>query len=379
MIKDDLLWWVALNLLPSIGSIKAKALLDYFPQPADIFKAGKSDLMKVDKLSFQDTESILGFKMETAEAELSLAEKHGFAIIPQNDSRYPELLKQIPDPPVLLYVWGTIKEIDLLAASIVGTRLCSPYGMIQAARFAAGIVSAGFTVVSGLAKGIDTAAHQGALRAKGRTIAVLGSGLLDIYPVENRKLAEKIAASGAVISELPLRMRPDRQNFPKRNRIISGLSRAILVVEAGNRSGALITASLALEQGREVFALPGPVDQEMSLGTNNLLKEGAQIATAPEDILIALAPTLSFSKAETNPPEKEIPLKTERAERNQVQSTLSGDYPELHKLLLNEKPVGIEEIAAHLNLSLAEIGSLLTRLELEGRIREVPGKRFTLL
>ena len=335
--------------------------------------------MKVGKLSFQDTENILRFKMETAEEELRLAEKHGFGIIHQNDSQYPGLLKQIPDPPILLYTWGTLKEIDLLAAAIVGTRLCSPYGMIQAARFAAGIVSAGFTVVSGLAKGIDTAAHQGALRAKGRTIAVLGSGLLDIYPVENRKLAEKIASSGAVVSELPLRMRPDRQNFPKRNRIISGLSRAVLVVEAGNRSGALITASLALEQGREVFALPGPVDQEMSLGTNNLLKEGAQIATAPEDILLALAPTLPFSKSETNPPEKEIPLETKRAERNQVQSTLSGDYPELHKLLLNEKPVGIEEIAACLNLSLAETGSLLTRLELEGRLREVPGKRFTLL
>ncbi|MCX5641896.1 MAG: DNA-processing protein DprA [Candidatus Omnitrophica bacterium] len=169
-MKDDLLGWVALNLTPNIGSIKAKALLDCFPEPADIFKAGKSDLIKIGKLSSQDTENILGFKMETAEEELNLAEKHGFTIIPQNDSRYPELLKQIPDPPVLLYVWGTFKEIDLLAAAIVGTRLCSPYGMIQAARFAAGIVSAGFTVISGLAKGIDTAAHQGALRAKGRTI-----------------------------------------------------------------------------------------------------------------------------------------------------------------------------------------------------------------
>lgn len=378
-MNNDLLWWVALNLVPNIGSIKAKALLDYFPQPADIFKAGKSDLMKVGKLSFQDTENILGFKMEIAEEELSLAEKHGFSVIPQNDSRYPGLLKQIPDPPILLYAWGTLKEIDLLAAAIVGTRLCSPYGVIQAARFAAGIVSAGFTVVSGLAKGIDTAAHQGALRAKGRTIAVLGSGLLDIYPVENRKLAERIASSGAVVSELPLRMRPDRQNFPKRNRIISGLSRAVLVVEAGNRSGALITASLALEQGREVFALPGPVDQEMSLGTNNLLKEGAQIATAPEDILIALAPTLPFPKEEMTPVEKETQFKAECTGQNQLRSTLSGDYPELKTLLLSGKPVSIEEIALHLNLSLAEVGSLLTRLELEGRIKEVPGKRFTLL
>ncbi|MFA5394067.1 MAG: DNA-processing protein DprA [Candidatus Ratteibacteria bacterium] len=377
-MNNDLLWWVALNLTPNIGSIKAKALLDYFPRPADIFKAGKSDLIKAGKLSFQDTENILEFKIETAEEELRLAEKHGFAIIPQNDSRYPELLKQIPDPPILLYVWGTFKEIDLLAAAIVGTRLCSPYGLIQAARFAAGIVSAGFTVVSGLAKGIDTAAHQGALRAKGRTIAVLGSGLLDIYPVENRKLAEKIASSGAVVSELPLRMRPDRQNFPKRNRIISGLSRAVLVVEAGNRSGALITASLALEQGREVFALPGPVDQEMSLGTNNLLKEGAQIATAPEDILIALAPTLPFPEKETVPVEKETQLKTGHDGQNQTHRVLSGDYPELKTLLLSGNPVSIEEIAAHLSLSLAEVGSLLTKLELEGVVKEISGKRFTL-
>ena len=372
-------WWVALNLVPNIGSVKAKALLDYFPHPADIFKAGKSDLMKVGKLSFQDTETILGFKMETAEEELRLAEKHGFEILPQNDSRYPGLLKQIPDPPVLLYVWGNFKEIDLLSAAIVGTRLCSPYGITQAVRFAAGIVSAGFTVVSGLAKGVDTAAHQGALRAKGRTIAVLGSGLLDIYPVENRKLAERIADSGAVVSELPLRMRPDRQNFPKRNRIISGLSRAVLVVEAGNRSGALITASLALEQGREVFALPGPVDQEMSLGTNNLLKEGAQIATAPEDILLAIAPTLPFSEEKTAPVEEETQSKTGDAGQDRLQDTLSVDYPELKTLLSSGKPVSIEEIAARLNLSLAEVGSLLTRLELEGRIKEVPGKRFTLL
>ena len=173
-------------------------------------------------------------------------------------------------------------------------------------------------------------------------------------------------------------MRPDRQNFPKRNRIISGLSRAVLVVEAGNRSGALITASLALEQGREVFALPGPVDQEMSLGTNNLLKEGAQIATAPEDILIALAPTLPFPKEETAPVEKETQSKAERTGQNRLRNTLSDDYPELKTLLLSGKPVSIEEIATRLNLSLAEVGSLLTRLELEGRIKEVPGKRFTL-
>ncbi|MFH2069471.1 MAG: DNA-processing protein DprA [Candidatus Omnitrophota bacterium] len=378
-MDNGLLWQVALNLVPNIGSVKAKALLDYFPQPADIFKAGKSDLMKVGKLSFQDTETILGFKMETAEKELRLAEKYGFEIIPQNDPRYPGLLKQIPDPPVLLYVWGAFKEIDLLAAAIVGTRLCSPYGMVQAARFAAGIVSAGFTVVSGLAKGIDTAAHQGALRARGRTVAVLGSGLLDIYPVENRKLAEKIASSGAVVSELPLKMRPDRQNFPRRNRIISGLSRAVLVVEAGNRSGALITASLALEQGREVFALPGPVDQEMSLGTNNLLKEGAQIATEPEDILLVLAPTLPFPDKETAPVEKGTESKDKGTGQDRPHGTLSADYPELKTLFLSGKPVSIEAIATHLDLSLAEVGSLLTRLELEGRIKEVPGKRFTLL
>ncbi len=365
--------------MPNIGSVKIKALLEYFPRPADIFKAGKSDLMKVDKLSFKDAENILKFKIETAEEELRLAEKHGFEILPQDDDRYPGLLKQIPDPPILLYVWGAFREIDLLSAAIVGTRLCSPYGITQAARFAGGIVSAGFTVVSGLAKGIDTAAHQGALRAKGRTIAVLGSGLLDIYPAENRKLAEKIASSGAVVSELPLKMRPDRLNFPRRNRIISGLSRAVLVVEAGTRSGALITASLALEQGREVFALPGPVDQETSLGTNNLLKDGAQIATVPEDILLALAPTLPIPEEKTVPAEKEKRPKSENTVREHIRNTLSDDYPELKNILSGEKPVSIEEIAARLNLSLAEIGSLLTRLEIEGSVKEIPGKRFTLL
>ena len=365
MEKSELTCWVALNLVPEIGPARARSLLEHFPTPAEIFKATKKDLMQVPGLAFRDIENIKRFEMKMAEEEASLAEDSGIDIVVRNDPRYPTLLKQIPDPPVLLYVRGSLSETDNLGVAIVGTRLCSLYGLIQAERFAAGLAESRFTVVSGLARGIDTAAHRGALKAKGRTIAVLGSGLLDLYPAENKKIANEIAGSGAVISEFPLKMRPDKQTFPRRNRIISGLSRAVLVVEAGERSGALITASLALEQGREVFALPGPVDQETSAGTNNLIKEGARLVTNPDDIILELYPTLPFPKKEPSQEEKTL--------------ISIPEFKELNALLSNRQSAGIEEIAGHLNLSLPETGSLLTKLEIQGLIREIPGKRFCLV
>ena len=363
MQQDKILDWLALNLIPDIGPAKVLRILQCFPDPGLIFRRNRGDLNQVPGLTVLDIRNIKEFNRQTAEAELRLAEKNGLSVITAVDPEYPPLLKLIPDYPPVLYIRGELLEQDQLAVAVVGTRLCSPYGRIQAERFAAGLAEAHFTVVSGLARGIDTAAHHGALRAGGRTIAVLGSGLLDVYPPENRKLTDRIACSGAVISEFPLRTRPDKHTFPIRNRIISGLSRAILVVEAGLQSGALITSNLALEQNREVFVLPGPVDQETSSGTNNLIKEGGCLVTHPDEIIAALCPTLPFP---ATPPAEQHP-----------QTGSDGSEPVL-SLLSQTRGAGIEEIAGQLNISLSAAGSLLTRLEISGKIRQIPGKRFVL-
>ncbi len=369
MENRELVWWVALALVPEIGPVKSRILLEYFSEPSEIFKA-KEELRHFPGLTSRDVESITGFDIKMAEEEVALAEENGVQIIPYNDPVYPSLLKEIPDPPPIIYCQGTISEVDNLAVAVVGTRLASLYGLVQSERFAAGLAESHFTVVSGLARGIDTAAHRGALRVKGRTIAVLGSGLLRLYPPENEKLAKEIIGSGAIISELPLKTGPDRQTFPRRNRIISGLSRAVLVVEAGKQSGALITASLALEQGREVFALPGPVDQETSAGTNNLIKEGAHLVTSPQDIVLELYPTLPFPKRESASKE------TREEKEDSIPSCL---FEELKRLLSNQEMASIDEIAAHLNLSLPEVTRLLTELEVKGLIKETFGKRFLLV
>ncbi|MEW5758600.1 MAG: DNA-processing protein DprA [Candidatus Omnitrophota bacterium] len=222
--------------------------------------------------------------------ELELAAKHKIKIISISDAGYPEILKKIFDPPKALYVKGELREEDNLSIAIVGSRLASSYGLIQAEKFGFDLANLGITVVSGLARGIDTKAHLGALKANGRTIAVLGSGLLSVYPPENKGLVEKISQNGAVISEYPLDMGPRRENFPKRNRIVTGLSLGVVVVEAAKNSGALISARCALEQGREVFSLPGKLDSDNSFGTNELIKDGAKLTTSVNDILEEIAP-----------------------------------------------------------------------------------------
>lgn len=232
--------------------------------------------------------------------ESELAAKHKIRILSINDSAYPESLKNIYGPPKILYVKGELKKEDALGIAIVGSRLASGYGLTQAEKFGFELARLGITVISGLARGIDTKAHLGALKAGGRTIAVLGSGLLNIYPPENKNLSDKISCLGAVISEYPLNTKPLAENFPRRNRIISGLSLGVVVIEAGKRSGALITARCALEQGREVFSLPGKLDSENSFGTNELIKDGAKMTTSVEDILEELAPYIKNWKREND-------------------------------------------------------------------------------
>jgi len=284
------------------------------------------------------------------------------------DADYPQALRWIPEPPPVLYVWGTLRPEDSLAVAVVGSRKPSPYGQLTAQRLSAELAQYGFTVVSGLARGVDSLAHQGALRAGGRTIAVLGSGINVVYPPEHRRLYEAIRVQGAVVSEFPFDTKPDRWNFPRRNRIISGLTLGILVVEASDRSGSLHTARHALEQGREVFAVPGRIDVASSRGTNNLIKRGAKLVEGITDILEELpaAVRLAVGPRGTAPGSTKVsPMPTD----------LTADEARVLGLVSPEE-THIEAIIHASQLPAQVVASILVKLELRGVVRQFPGKFF---
>ncbi len=279
-----------LNALPDLGPVKINRLLGEYDSPDKIFRASVNRLTGVAGISRKNAETVCGWaKLFDLKRELTLIEKYQLKIVTIQDADYPALLREIYDPPVALYVRGEIQSKDCYWLAIVGARRASYYGLSTAQRLAGQLVNRGFTIVSGLARGVDTAAHQGALGGQGRTVAVLGCGVDRIYPPENRQLRDEIIKAGAVISEFPLGTPPYRHNFPKRNRIISGLCLGVVVVEAGSRSGSLITARLAAEQGREVFSVPGRIDTVVSQGTNVLIKHGARPVLELNDILEELS------------------------------------------------------------------------------------------
>ncbi len=292
--------------------------------------------------------------LEAADDEMQLAKKHGVGIVAYFDERYPADLREIYDPPILLYVQGKLPAASKPRIAVVGSRDASLYGLRMAQSISRDLSAAGAVVVSGLARGIDTAAHEGALLGGTETVAVLGSGLLHLYPSENRKVAQRIAKKGAVLSEFPLRMHAQPRFFPYRNRIISGLSRAVLVVEAREKSGALITADAALEQGRDVFAVPGNADSAKSGGTNKLLKQGARMVTSAEDIL------------------EELHLKRV--------SMLAPAFSDEESLFLSFWRDGeshlLDEVIEEAGFPARRAASLATLLTLKGALRELPGKYF---
>jgi DNA processing protein len=294
--------------------------------------------------------------------ELDLAKRQGIRLVTLEDPGYPELLRTIPDPPLALYVSGSLRESDRVAVAIVGSRRASPYGTQCAERLAYELSLRGVTVVSGLARGIDSAAHRGALRASGRTLAVLGSGVQRIYPPEHEGLAHQVAGAGAVLSEYPMETEPLPHHFPRRNRIISGLSLGVVVVEAAARSGALITADCALEQGREVFAVPGPMTAVTSQGTHQLLKQGARLVTSVDDILEELRLEPQAAAAPCQP--CAVPSDLAASER-QVLACVGQDQPSF-----------IDSIAAQSGLAAAEVSSVLLQLELKRLVQQLPGKQF---
>ena len=278
--------FIALNMVPNIGPVRLRSLLEVFESPERVLSARREELHAVAGLNRSVIDSLVSW--ETAvdlTSELRRIREFEATVVTLEEPDYPELLREIHDPPTALYVWGRLDPRDKNAVGVVGSRRPSHYGLECSKKISFQIAYAGLTVVSGLALGIDTAAHQGALAAKGRTIAVLGGGLFHLYPPENRALAEKIAASGAVVTEFPMDAKPDRQTFPIRNRIISGWGFGLLVVEAGLNSGALISASQALDQGRSLYAIPGPIDRPSSQGSNRLIQQGAKLVMNVDDIL----------------------------------------------------------------------------------------------
>ncbi|MEI6714311.1 MAG: DNA-processing protein DprA [Verrucomicrobiota bacterium] len=359
--EDSLL---ALHLVPNLGPVRTRSLISSFGSANKALNASHQQLNQIQGIG---PELVRGIQHAAQsgewETELRRIINAGAWILTDKDARYPNLLRQLPNAPILLQVIGTLTEADQHAIAIVGSRQSTFYGNECAKRFSYQLAYAGFTIVSGLARGIDTAAHLGAMAAKGRTIAVIGSGLGELYPPENRNLAERITKQGAIVSEFPMGFPPTPQTFPYRNRIVAGWSTGLLVVEAGLKSGALITANIASEQGRQVYAIPGPIDRTSSAGTNHLIQQGAKLVTSCEDILEELQDMFSCLKNGTHP----VTPKDEPPPSPQEAALLEA----LHE---NDRP--IDELVEHTGLAPAQVGAALLSLELKQKVRSLPGQWY---
>jgi DNA processing protein len=371
-ISDVARGYLRLHLTNGVGPITLRRLIAHFGGAAAVLSASADALRRVDGIGRTISNNIReAASSDRAGREIDLAVEHGVRIICPEDEEYPPLLKHTPDGPVCLYVKGRLQPQDGVSLAVVGSRKPSYYGQEQARRFAEGLAAAGMTIVSGLAYGVDASAHQGALAGGGRTVAVLGNGLSDIYPSEHRDLAERICANGAVVSELPMETPPDAGNFPRRNRIITGMSLGVLIVEGTDRSGALITARLANEYNREVFALPGRIDCQTSHGPNALIRQGAaRLVTCVADLFDDLGEVgrVLGGQAAAN-----------SASETPGQPAMLPDLkPNEQKVLgvLNTDPMPIEMIVDTAELSPAEVSSALTTLQLKRRVRQLPGNQF---
>ena len=357
---------IALNMVPKLGPVRMRNLLEVFESPERILLARAAELRAVQGVGDELASAIAAWESHVdLAAELDRVREFGAKVITQSSTEYPRQLRQIHNPPILLYVWGELTPADQRAISIVGSRKTSHYGLECAKKIGYQLAYAGLTVVSGLARGIDTAAHQGALAAKGRTVGVIGSGLMDFYPPENLGLAEKIAGSGAVVSEFPMTFPPNPQTFPYRNRIVAGWGEGLLVVEAGLNSGALITAGQALEQGRLVYAIPGQIDKPTAAGSNRLIQQGAKLVTGAHDILDDL--TALFPERPT--PEVTVAARLDR---------LSEDERAILEAVEKDE-TALDAIVGKSGLPIARVSSGLLALEMKRLVRQLPGQQFVRL
>ncbi len=357
---SDLKYWVGFNRIPGIGRVKFSQLERYFGNLEKAWHATPADL-KAAGLDARSIESIVASRPGISpDTEIELLERHQVKVLTWNDSAFPDRLREIYDVPPLLYIRGTLAPEDEWAIAIVGTRRATIYGRDVTERLVTDLVHNRITIVSGLAHGIDSVAHRTALESGGRTIAIFACGLDLVYPSENTKLAQAIMEQGALISEYPLGTRPKADNFPRRNRIMSGLSLGVVVTEAGESSGALITANLALEQNREVFAIPGSILSPASRGTNRLIQDGAKLVRNAQDILEELNLTM-------------IPQQLEMRELTPADETESLLLKHLHN-----EPIHIDEVCRRSQLPIATVSSTLAMMELKGMVRQLGGMNYTL-
>ena len=374
-MRADLADWIALNMIRGIGPRTANHLLNLFGSPAQVFAASRLALEKEGLKPETIRELHSAEILDKAGAEIERLEALGARIITIEDEDYPELLREIYDPPIALYVRGDLERACARPAlAIVGSRRCSTYGINCAQSLSRDLAAHGLTIVSGMARGIDAAGHRGALEAGGLTLAVVGTGLEKTYPKEHEKLQAEIIASGAVISEFPLGTPPLPQNFPYRNRILSGLCFGVLIIEAAEHSGSLITARLAYEHGREVFAVPGNITSQTSFGPNFLIKDGAKLVQQWQDVVEELPLEL-----------KEQILGVRRNAKTEAQDEAQPNFAAMEfseserrvlDLLAADAPAHIDQLLASCGLSSGELMSALLGLEMKDRIRQLPGKSF---
>ncbi len=389
MNPEDAKYWLALKSLEGVGNTLVGPLLERFGSPASVFSAPVHELAGVRGMSRKIAEAILAFSdWDGILRQIDGLNQAGFRVVTFLDECYPKNLLNMYDRPALLYVAGVLNSDDISIA-VVGSRHASTYGRYTTDRISRELALRGVTIVSGMARGIDSCAHRGALAAKGRTIAVLGSGLDVIYPPENKKLFDAIVQQGAVISEYPPGTQPLPFHFPARNRIISGISYGVLVVEAGEKSGSLITAKLAMEQGREVFAIPGPIDSASSRGANHLIKQGAKLIDSVDDILEEILPQLERTAREPVSPDRKAtqtgseqpyPQKNGVPERAVLEKNVETLLPTDRKILkaIADGKTHADDIIQETGIPPAEAMGALMRLELQGRVLQHPGKLFTL-
>jgi DNA processing protein len=372
---NEKLYWLALNMVPGVGPITYRNLVARFHDPEQVFAASTQELAAIEGIGEKTIRAIKEFPAEKmAGEELKRVMDLGGGILTFRDPGYPKNLQQIYDPPPLLYVRGELEQGDPPMVAMVGSRRGSFYGRTVTKKISKELSTAGVTVVSGMARGIDTSAHLGALEAGKRTVAVFGCGIDVIYPPENKKLFLDIISHGAVISEFPLSTPPEGKNFPRRNRVISGVSLGVVIVEATADSGSLITASHALEQGREVFAVPGNVGMATSKGTNTLIKQGAKLVEEAQDILVEILPQHGPSVGIVK--NDNLLTKGSLAKGPPSAPAALSDVEDNIFQLLSHTPLHIDEISRLSQIEIRRVSTILLELELKGVISQLGGKMF---